>query len=69
MSLFRLGVSWGGHESLVFPAKIGLLQAGDDNPLRAFGVSPRLVRLNIGLEAADDLIRDLENALETAGAG
>ncbi len=69
LSLFRLGVSWGGHESLVFPAKIGLMQAGNDNALHDFGVSPRLVRLNIGLEAADDLIRDLEHALRTAGGG
>ncbi|MEZ5903882.1 MAG: PLP-dependent transferase [Geminicoccaceae bacterium] len=28
LRLFRLGVSWGGHESLVFPVAVGLRQAG-----------------------------------------
>ena len=66
LSLFRLGVSWGGFESLAFPAMIGLQQAGDENALKAFGVSKRLVRLSIGLESADDLTGDLEQALQKA---
>ena len=37
--LFQLGVSWGGHESLVFPALAGLGQSGGPNALRDFGVS------------------------------
>ncbi len=66
LDLFRLGVSWGGYESLIFPAMVGLQQAGAENALQAFEVSPRLVRLSIGLEGVDDLILDLEGALETA---
>lgn len=66
LRLFRLGVSWGGHESLVFPAAVGLRQAGEHNSLVDFGVSPRLVRLHVGLEAASDLISDLDVALESA---
>jgi cystathionine beta-lyase/cystathionine gamma-synthase len=69
LSLFRLGVSWGGHESLAFPAMIGLEQAGGDNALHAFEVSSRLVRLSIGLEDPGDLIQDLQNALDIARAG
>ena len=66
LSLFRLGVSWGGHESLVFPAAVGLRQAGEHNSLVDFGVSPRLVRLHVGLESPADLIADLDDALGTA---
>ena len=60
---FRLGVSWGGFESLILPARVGLAQAGEHNSMRAFGVSPNLVRLSLGLESAADLWRDMEAAL------
>ncbi len=66
LRLFRLGVSWGGHESLAFPAMVGLQQVAGPNSLRRFGVSDRLVRLNIGLESPSDLIDDLNQALEAA---
>lgn len=66
LRLFRLGVSWGGHESLVFPAMIGLRQAGAANSLVEFGVPERLVRLHAGLEAPEALISDLGQALEAA---
>ena len=66
LNLFRLGVSWGGFESLVVPAGITLKQAGEANSARAFGVPERLVRLSLGLENADDLWRDVENALNAA---
>lgn len=60
---FRLGVSWGGFESLILPARVGLAQAGEHNSMRVFGVSPNLVRLSLGLESAADLWRDMEAAL------
>lgn len=66
LRLFRLGVSWGGHESLVFPAEITHQQAGGPNSARDFGVSPRTIRLHIGLESACDLLADLEGALAAA---
>lgn len=66
LKLFRLGVSWGGHESLIYPAAIGVDLPGDPNPNRTFGISPSLVRLHVGLEATNDLIYDLEQALEIA---
>ncbi|MEQ1518002.1 MAG: cystathionine beta-lyase [Usitatibacteraceae bacterium] len=51
---FGIGYSWGGFESLVAPANIH----------NARSVQPwsggQLVRYHIGLEDADDLIRDLE---------
>lgn len=62
---FLMTVSWGGYESLAFPV-CAVFPA--DSPLRpAGGVPLSLVRLSIGLEAADLLIADLAHAL--AGMG
>lgn len=63
LSIFRLGVSWGGYESLILPARVGLAQAGEQNSMQKFGVSPNLVRLSLGLEDAEDLWADFERAL------
>lgn len=65
---FRLGVSWGGFESLLLPARVGLAQAGEQNSMQKFGVSPNLVRLNLGLESAEDLWADFNNALSQGAA-
>ncbi|MDC1303583.1 cystathionine beta-lyase [Ascidiaceihabitans sp.] len=55
LSIFKIGMSWGGVNSLavVYPAL--------ERPNHDFG--GRIVRLNIGLEATDDLIDDLNQAL------
>jgi cystathionine beta-lyase/cystathionine gamma-synthase len=66
LRLFRIGVSWGGHESLVMPAMASLEQSPDANPLQRFGVSPRTVRLHVGLEDPEALWADLLQALERA---
>ncbi|MFV1497911.1 aminotransferase class I/II-fold pyridoxal phosphate-dependent enzyme [Phaeobacter sp. JH85H1] len=63
---FRLGVSWGGFESLILPARVGLAQIGEENSMQRFGVSPNLVRLNLGLEEAEDLWADITSALATS---
>ncbi len=65
---FRLGVSWGGFESLILPARVGLAQAGEQNSMQKFGVSPNLVRLNLGLEDAEDLWADFMVALSKGAA-
>ena len=62
LSLFRLGVSWGGHESLVMPAQISIDQAGQHSSAVDFGVSPRLIRLFVGLEDPEELWADLQKA-------
>jgi cystathionine beta-lyase len=57
---FLLAVSWGGHESLMMPA-VGFY----DIPGREDTTTPwNLVRFYIGLEDADWLMEDLEQALE-----
>jgi cystathionine beta-lyase/cystathionine gamma-synthase len=66
LKLFRLGVSWGGFESLILPAKVGLAQAGEFNSMRKFGVPETLVRLSLGLEAAEDLWADMEAAIRSS---
>ncbi len=66
LSLFRLGVSWGGYESLVMPAAVSLTQAGEHSATVDFGVSPRLIRLFIGLEDPDELWSDLGAAFANA---
>lgn len=66
VKLFHLGVSWGGFESLILPALVGLDQAGEHNPMRVFGVSPHLVRLSLGLESATDLWSDFHAAVMAA---
>ncbi|GAB3489639.1 PLP-dependent transferase [Spirosoma knui] len=58
LTRFILGVSWGGHESLVFPASVGY--ASDTVP-EDDGF--KLVRLYIGLEDPALLIADLDQAL------
>jgi cystathionine beta-lyase/cystathionine gamma-synthase len=67
LAVFRLGVSWGGYESLIVPAEIARTQAGEFNSARDFGVPPRLIRLFVGLEDPDDLWTDLLTAFEKAG--
>lgn len=58
-----MAVSWGGHESLVIPKCVGI-PAADFNPANK---EHRYVRLYVGLEEADYLIRDLEQSLDTIG--
>jgi len=55
---FLMAVSWGGHESLSFPACAGLPKGNYKSH-----VPYNLVRLYCGLEDADFLISDLEQAL------
>jgi cystathionine beta-lyase/cystathionine gamma-synthase len=66
LHLFRIGVSWGGHESLVCPAQATLEQTPGVNSLSRFGVSKRLIRLHIGLEDAEALWDDLAASLAAA---
>jgi len=60
LKMFKRAVSWGGYESLVDPAAVSRYPndiVPDDR------IS--LVRLHIGLETADSLIQDLDQAIAT----
>jgi len=58
LTLFKIGYSWGGANSLVVPYRIAVMR-------RHWPHQGQLVRLNIGLEDTRDLIADLEQALAT----
>jgi len=59
---FLLAVSWGGHESLVWPLAV-TIRDGCAASNRT-GLPWNLVRLSIGLEDPEELIDDLRQALE-----
>jgi len=66
LKLFRLGVSWGGHESLVVPGEVVLQQKAQPNSAHAFGINARSVRLHVGLEGTEALWSDIEAAMAAA---
>jgi cystathionine gamma-synthase len=63
LQLFSLAESLGGVESLIAHPATMTHAAMDPDARREAGISDQLLRLSIGLEAADDLIHDLQNAL------
>ena len=64
LQLFRFGPSLGGVESLVtLPAFTSHVQLGAEGRARA-GISESCIRLSVGIEEADDLWADLEQALD-----
>ncbi|MDE1149736.1 MAG: PLP-dependent transferase [Azospirillaceae bacterium] len=67
LTLFQLGVSWGGHESLVVPALVTHVQAAGPNSAIDFGVPTNMVRLHVGLEGTEALWADLARAFAVAG--
>nr|WP_314088567.1 PLP-dependent transferase [uncultured Shinella sp.] len=66
LKLFKLGVSWGGHESLIVPGEVVLEQKAQPNSAHTFGIDARSVRLHIGLEGTEALWSDLEAAIAAA---
>ncbi len=58
-----MAVSWGGHESLIIPSIAGVAKADyNKNEPRQ-----QLIRMYVGLEDADYLIKDLAQALTHVG--
>ena len=67
--VFTFAESLGGVESLVTCPSV---QTHADVPpatRAAYGLTDRLLRLSVGIEDADDLVADLEKALEAGAAG
>ncbi|NCF45587.1 MAG: cystathionine gamma-lyase, partial [Proteobacteria bacterium] len=64
LKLFGRGVSWGGHESLIFAPAISALKEQSPERFAAMGLSLSDMRVSVGLEHAEDLIADLSQALE-----
>ena len=62
LRLFQIGVSWGGHESLVYAPAISYLKELPPEQFAALGISIGDIRISVGLEDVDDLTADLERA-------
>jgi cystathionine beta-lyase len=61
LELFGIGYSWGGYESLVIPFDPARARSATSWPPAGWNPEDRLgVRLSIGLEDPEDLMRDLE---------
>jgi cystathionine beta-lyase len=57
LTLFGIGASWGGYESLALPSAVSRSATNGSS------FAGRLVRLHVGLEEPADLIADLESGL------
>lgn len=58
LSLFAMGFSWGGYESLIIPCDAQIIRTAE-----AWSAEGPLLRLSIGLEEPADLIADLNEGL------
>lgn len=63
LKYFSIGVSWGGHESLIYAPAISYLKELPEEQFKNMGISLGTMRVSIGLEDPEDLIEDLEEAL------
>ena len=68
MHLFTLATSLGGVESLVSIPVLTSHAMISAELREKMGVNEQMVRLSVGIENADDLIEDLDRALEAVGA-
>jgi len=60
LSIFSLGYSWGGFESLAIPARL-------NRTATQWDAAGPLIRLHVGLEDTEDLIADLDAAFARVG--
>jgi len=67
MRLFTLATSLGGVESLVSIPVLTSHAMISAEQRAEMGVNERMVRLSVGIESVEDLIADLEQALEVVG--
>lgn len=64
LKCFRIGVSWGGHESLIYAPAISYLKEMPKEQFDNMGISLGVMRISVGLEDVNDLIDDLKQALK-----
>ncbi len=68
MKLFTLATSLGGVESLVSIPVLTSHAMISAEQRAQMGVTEQMVRLSVGIEAVEDLIADLDHALQSVGA-
>ena len=66
LDIFTIAESLGGFESLVCTPSTMTHAAMTPEARATAGISDRLVRFSVGLEHADDLVRDIQTALDFA---
>ncbi|MFV0387230.1 MAG: trans-sulfuration enzyme family protein [Pyrinomonadaceae bacterium] len=66
LEIFQIGVSWGGHESLVYAPAISYLKELSPAQFAGTGLSVGTIRISVGLENVEDIIHDLGQAFEFA---
>ena len=64
LKLIKLAVSLGSTESLAEHPKTMTHAGMEEEQLEAFGISDSLIRLSVGVEYAQDIIYDINNALD-----
>lgn len=64
LRLVHTAVSLGGVESLIVQPAAMWPWRKDDDQAKAIGILPAVLRFSVGVERADDLIADLEQALQ-----
>jgi cystathionine beta-lyase len=70
LSLFGIGYSWGGYESLVIPFDPARARSATPWPPSGWDAEDKLgIRLSIGLEDPGDLIEDLERGFAAMARG
>lgn len=61
--IFQLAVSLGGVESLINVPKTMTHKPVPEETLNKLGITHSFIRLSVGLESLEDLIADLDHAL------
>lgn len=64
LRLIRIGLSWGGYESISVPSLLSFGKGIDEAYYAGIGITHQLVRLHVGLEQPEDLLEDLSQALK-----
>lgn len=66
LKIFTLAESLGGYESLVEIPSIMTHASVPEEQRKILGISDNLIRLSVGLESVEDLVKDLTDALAAA---
>ncbi|NXV67194.1 CGL lyase, partial [Molothrus ater] len=69
LKVFTLGLSVGGFESLAAHPATMIYESMSEEEREALGITDTLIRLSVGLEDEEDLLADLDQALEAAVSG
>jgi len=66
LKLFTLAESLGGYESLIELPSLQTHASVPEEQRKQLGITDNMIRISVGLEDADDLINDLDQALKQA---